>query len=351
MDHPRFAAWLCSAAALVLLAVPAFAQQPDALPPEAAPAAQVQPAEEAPAEQAAQPAPDGEAPAEEAAQPAGEATAADPQRTYVALGDSIVSGVGLPDFKYTEAAIGIDAAPNFEGYPEQCYVSLVGKGLGLDRQHAINLGLPGLTTGDLADMLHTGAMPKMNQLAGTYYYIRRADIISVQIGSNDALVPALVALGNATNWKSEQLVATIVSGVLREPSFENLQRLNSDLSRLRLTREERKATTQLLLGGGTDAICEQAYQDASVHMPQVVAQLRALNPDAQIILVGYTNPVPLLPEWTQLFRRLNALGKSLAAQNENVTYVPIPFTLTATDAHPTVSGHKYIAKRILRAVK
>ena len=374
MNHPRFAAWLCSAAALVLLAVPAFAQQPDALPPEqTSPAAQVQPIEEAAAEATA---PDAEAPAEEAAQPAEEAPAeetapdaeapaeeapvgepADTQRTYVALGDSIVSGVGMPDFKYTAAAIGMDVAANFEGYPEQCYVSLVGKGLGLDRQHAIDLGLPGLTTGDLVDILRTGAMPQMNQLAGTYYvypqmldYLKRADIISVQIGSNDALVPALVALGNATNWKSEQLVATIVSGVLRTPSFENLQRLNSDLSRLRLTREERKATTQLLLGGGTDAICEQAYQDAAVNMPQVVAQLRALNPDAQIILVGYTNPVPLLPEWTQLFRRLNALGKSLAAQNENVTYVPIPFAMTATDAHPTVSGHKYIANRILRAV-
>lgn len=350
MKHPRFAAWLCSAAALVLLAVPAFAQQPDALPPEqAAPAAQEQPAGAA--------APDAEAPTEEAAL-AADTPAADPQRTYVALGDSIVSGVGLPDFKYTEAAVGMDVAANFEGYPEQCYVSLVGKGLGLDRQHAIDLGLPGLTTGDLVDMLRTGAMPKMNQLAGTYYvypqmldYIRRADIISVQVGSNDALVPALVALGNATNWKSEQLVATLVSGVLRTPSFENLQRLNSGLSRLRLTREERKATTQLLLGGGTDAICEQAYQDAAVNMPQVVAQLRALNPDAQIILVGYTNPVPLLPEWTQLFRRLNALSKSLAAQNENVTYVPIPFAMTATDAHPTVNGHKYIANRILRAVK
>ena len=80
-------------------------------------------------------------------------------------------------------------------------------------------------------------------------------------------------------------------------------------------------------------------------------ELRALNPDAQIILLGYTNPVPLLPEWTQLFRRLNALSKSLAAQNENVTYVPIPFAMTATDAHPTVSGHKYIANRILRAIK
>lgn len=88
-----------------------------------------------------------------------------------------------------------------------------------------------------------------------------------------------------------------------------------------------------------------------MHMPQVVAELRALNPDAQIILLGYTNPVPLLPEWTQLFRRLNALSKSLAAQNENVTYVPIPFAMTATDAHPTVSGHKYIANRILRAIK
>ena len=278
--------------------------------------------------------------------------------TYVALGDSICAGIGLTTVQYAHNLMGVDVSSNFKGYPETCYVGQVGKSLNLDRDHAINLGLPGLTTGDLADMLHTGAMPQMNQQAGTYYvypqmldYIRRADIISVQVGSNDALVPALVALGNATNWKSEQLVATLVSGVLRTPSFENLQRLNSGLSRLRLTREERKATTQLLLGGGTDAICEQAYQEAAVNMPQVVAQLRALNPDAQIILLGYTNPVPLLPEWTQLFRRLNALSKSLAAQNENVTYVPIPFAMTATDAHPTVNGHKYIANRILRAVK
>lgn len=55
MKHPRFTAWLCSAAALVLLAVPAFAQQPDVLPPEqTAPAAQEQTAEAA--------APDAEAP-------------------------------------------------------------------------------------------------------------------------------------------------------------------------------------------------------------------------------------------------------------------------------------------------
>lgn len=283
----------------------------------------------------------------------------DEQLTYVALGDSIVAGVGLADVQYSaRSGYSVDMAPNFQGYSPDCYVGKVAAALGLDRDHAINLGLPALTAPDLADMIRYGKMPQMNMASGCEYnypefqdYIRKADVISVQIGSNDAFVPCIVALGNATNWKSEQLVATMVSGVLREPSFENLQRLNSDLSRLRLTREEKQATTQLLLGGGTDAICEQAYQEAAVNMPQVVAQLRALNPDAQIILVGYTNPVPLLPEWTQLFRRLNALSKDLAAQNENVTYVPIPFAMTATDAHPTVSGHKYIANRILRAIK
>ena len=278
--------------------------------------------------------------------------------TYVALGDSICAGIGLTTVQYAHNLMGVDVSFNFKGYPETCYVGQVGKSLNLDRDHAINLGLPGLMSPDMLDMVQNSAMPKMNQASGAYYvypeyqeYLRKADIISIQIGSNDALVPCIVGLGEATNWKSEQLVATMVSGVLREPSFENLQRLNSDLSRLRLTKEEKQATTQLLLGGGTDAICEQAYQEAAVHMPQVVAELRALNPDAQIILLGYTNPVPLLPEWTQLFRRLNALSKNLAAQNENVTYVPIPFAMTATDAHPTVSGHKYIANRILRAIK
>ena len=251
--------------------------------------------------------------------------------TYVALGDSICAGIGLTKVQYSTNLTGVDVSFNFKGYPETCYVGQVGKSLNLDRDHAINLGLPGVMSKDMLELVKTGTMAEMNTLSGCQYnypefidYIKSADVISLQLGSNDAFVPTVVSFGEATNWKSEQLVATMVSGVLREPSFENLQRLNSDLSRLRLTKEEKQATTQLLLGGGTDAICEQAYQEAAVHMPQVVAELRALNPDAQIILLGYTNPVPLLPEWTQLFRRLNALSKSLAAQNENVTYVPIP---------------------------
>ena len=94
--------------------------------------------------------------------------------------------------------------------------------LGLDRDHAINLGLPALTAPDLADMIRYGKMPQMNMASGCEYnypefqdYIRKADVISVQIGSNDAFVPCIVALGNATNWKSEKLAATILAGDLR----------------------------------------------------------------------------------------------------------------------------------------
>ena len=168
MKNKKFASFLAAAAALVLLAMPAFAADEQAELP-AAEAAEVQ------QEQAAAPAD---------AQTAGEP---EPQLTYVALGDSITSGVGLADMKYNIAQIGYDLRPNFEGYSSQCYTALVGKGLGLDRQHAINLGLPSLMSPDMVDMVQNSAMPKMNQASGSYYvypeyqeYLRKADIISIQ---------------------------------------------------------------------------------------------------------------------------------------------------------------------------
>lgn len=123
MKNKKFASFLAAAAALVLLAMPAFAADEQTELP-AAEAAEVQ------QEQAAAPAD---------AQTAGEP---EPQLTYVALGDSITSGVGLADMKYNIAQIGYDLRPNFEGYSSQCYTALVGKALGWTRQHAINLGLP-----------------------------------------------------------------------------------------------------------------------------------------------------------------------------------------------------------------
>lgn len=337
MKNKKFASFLAAAAALVLLAMPAFAADEQTELP-AAEAAEVQ------QEQAA---------ASADAQTAGEP---EPQLTYVALGDSITSGVGLADMKYNIAQIGYDLRPNFEGYSSQCYTALVGKGLGLDRQHAINLGLPSLMSPDMVDMVQNSAMPKMNQASGSYYvypeyqeYLRKADIISIQIGSNDALVPCIVGLGEATNWKSEQLAGLMVSGALRDFNFQKLGLFLEALNRMTLTFDESRATNRLLFRG-MDEICDQAYTNVTNSLPQIVAGIRALNPDAKIVLLGYTNPVPLLPAWNRYFSKLNRFAKDLAAQ-EGLIYVGIPRTQTAADGHPTVKGHKYIAQQILNAIQ
>ena len=345
MKNKKFASFLAAAAALVLLAMPAFAADEQTELP-AAEAAEVQ------QEQTAAPA------EQETALPADAQTAGEPEQqlTYVALGDSITSGVGLADMKYNIAQIGYDLRPNFEGYSSQCYTALVGKGLGLDRQHAINLGLPSLMSPDMLDMVQSSAMPKMNQASGSYYvypeyqeYLRKADIISIQIGSNDALVPCIVGLGEATNWKSEQLAGLMVSGALRDFNFQKLGLFFEALNRMTLTFDESRATNRLLFRG-MDEICDQAYTNVTNCLPQIVAGIRALNPDAKIVLLGYTNPVPLLPAWNRYFSKLNRFAKDLAAQ-EGLIYVGIPRTQTAADGHPTVKGHKYIAQQILNAIQ
>ena len=80
----------------------------------------------------------------------------DKQIRYVALGDSICSGVGLTNVPYAHNLMGVDVSFNFKGYPENCYVGQVAKTLGLDRDHAINLGLPGLMSADLVELVQTG---------------------------------------------------------------------------------------------------------------------------------------------------------------------------------------------------
>ena len=83
---------------------------------------------------------------------------------------------------------------------------------------------------------------------------------------------------------------------------------------------------------------------------QIIENIQALNPDAQILIVGATNPVPLLSSWTNYFNKLNKYEKQLA-DVYGCTYVAVPFAQTELDGHPTVAGHKYIARKIVRAIE
>ena len=280
------------------------------------------------------------------------------QITYVALGDSIVAGVGLADVKYAKDSTtlySVDMSPNFKGYSPDCYVGKVGTMLGLDRDHAINLGLPALTAPDLVDMVRDGQMPKMNMESGCWYkypefqdYIRKADVVSVQIGSNDAFVPCIVALGNATNWKSEALAASVLAGDLRA-SGSPAAALIQGIKDMHLTRDERNATWNLLTSE-MGKICDRIYPQTTAGLISVVQEIRKLNPDCQILLMGYTDPVPFVPCWHNYFKKLNKFEKQLA-ETYDLTYVAIPKAKTDLDVHPTISGHEYIAKKIVNSIE
>jgi len=276
--------------------------------------------------------------------------------TYVALGDSICAGIGLTTVQYAHNLTGVDVSFNFKGYPETCYVGQVGKSLNLDRDHAINLGLPGVMSKDMLELVKTGTMAEMNTLSGCQYnypefvdYIKSADVISIQLGSNDAFVPTVVSFGEATNWKSEDLASIVLSGNLRSSSKETEDALNESLKKLSLTRSEKDAVWNLFFSG-MNKICENAYPESSSNLRQIVATVKELNPDAQILIIGATNPVPLLPSWSDYFSKLNNYEKQLA-NVYGATYVSIPFAQTELDGHPTVSGHKYIADKIVKAIE
>jgi len=209
---------------------------------------------------------------------------------------------------------------------------------------------------DMLELVKTGTMAEMNTLSGCQYnypefvdYIKSADVISIQLGSNDAFVPTVVSFGEATNWKSEDLASIVLSGNLRGNSKETEDALNESLKKLSLTRSEKDAVWNLFFSG-MNKICENAYPESSSNLRQIVATVRELNPDAQILIIGATNPVPLLPSWSNYFSKLNNYEKQLA-DVYGATYVSIPFAQTELDGHPTVSGHKYIADKIVKAIE
>lgn len=228
----------------------------------------------------------------------------------------------------------------------------VADALGLDRDHAVNYGMPAAMSSNILDLVRTGSTA-----SGVAYYdlptlrqeLADADLITLLIGSNDTVLQLMGAMGKATNGKATKLLIPLLTGTMREMNLQNLQALRKGLENLDLTPEELKAALKLL-DSGMEEICDQTRGQTVANVEQILQELRALNPDAQIILVGYYNPLPFLPTYGRHFRLLNRSVKALA-QQYGADYVSIPYTSIANDGHPTVCGHKYIARQILKAVR
>lgn len=85
--------------------------------------------------------------------------------TYVALGDSITTGVGLKDTHFSATAKSYDVQENYHDYSKDCYVARVADALGLDRDHAVNYGMPAAMSSNILDLVKTGSTA-----SGSAYY-------------------------------------------------------------------------------------------------------------------------------------------------------------------------------------
>ena len=145
----------------------------------------------------------------------------------------------------------------------------------------------------------------------------------------------------------------MLEGDFRQMDASSFAALRENLDSLNITAQQRKALLQLLSSGVAD-ICAQSQATTLANLEALLQELKALNPDAQIVLVGYYNPVPLLPApanpFVKHFRTLNHSVQKLAQQYD-VAFASAAYTLVANDAHPTACGHKYLARQILKALE
>ena len=87
------------------------------------------------------------------------------------------------------------------------------------------------------------------------------------------------------------------------------------LKQLTLTPSEFRAVMYLLTTG-MGQICTSTYADTVTQLERVMKDLRELNPEAQILVLSYNNPVPLMPSWSRHFRRLNTAAAKLGSVNQ-----------------------------------
>ena len=135
--------------------------------------------------------------------------------TYVALGDSITTGVGLKDTHFSSTAKSYDVQENYHDYSKDCYVARVADALGLDRDHAVNYGMPAAMSSNILDLVRTGSTA-----SGVAYYdlptlrqeLADADLITLLIGSNDTVLQLMGAMGQSNQRQGHQTADSPADG-------------------------------------------------------------------------------------------------------------------------------------------
>ena len=188
------------------------------------------------------------------------AEAAQHQYSYIALGDSIVAGIGLPDAVYQRNGRYYDVSGNYQGYSKDCYVARVADSLGLSRAQTANYGMPALMSSDLLELVRTGSCQSASinfVLPNLRQELKHAEIITVEIGANDVLVPIMYGVAAAMGGPQVfEALLPMLEGDFRQMDASSFAALRENLDSLNITAQQRKALLKLL-DSGIAEICTQ----------------------------------------------------------------------------------------------
>ncbi len=303
---------------------------------------------------------------------------------YLALGDSI--SYGLTDWDFVDE--------EFDGYVDR-FSEQIGT-------EAINLSYPGDTSQDLLNLLNgadhlEGPLNRVPYLQASLPY---ADIITISIGSNNLLGPFIA--GIAGLYDIEPVPGDITGAAMLTELAGAIYADYHDGDRI--TPEMRLVA----LMDPLDTVWKMGAQQFTVDWPLIMAEIRYLNPDAQIYVNNLYNPL-LASKMTdpsfevfydlaekyiaainsQIYRNskrydfkvvhvyqpFNDLGNYnyLTTPGQNPLFAPVAFNLpmalytigSATspadinlpafiifcDPHPTTVGHQMITQELIKVAK
>ncbi|SIS80702.1 Lysophospholipase L1 [Alicyclobacillus vulcanalis] len=209
----------------------------------------------------------------------------------VALGDSITYGYHL----------GNPRQPSPYAFP---YLMAKQEGL-----HALDLGVPGWTSADLLHALETDRAMQAD--------VAQAQVITVDIGSNDLLLPALAMLPAGADW------ARVT------PTTAQAKQLSSELA--------------------------AGIQDVQKNLASILRMLHQDNPRATVIVYDLYNPFPASDKWLH-----QTAEAAIVAANAAIAADALPAGDPVADAydaltqpsqdilphdvHPTVLGQRLLAE-------
>lgn len=266
--------------------------------------------------------------------PANAKDAAD-KAVYTAFGDSIAAGYGLEGYSHSQTSA-----------PSDSYQSLLSSFL---QTKSINYAVSGSNSSDCIDLLKKGSADAD---------LKKADIITLSIGSNDLLLPFIQIIMDYFEIDPDSIDASSFADGFTMPAI--------DLSDFMKYYQKSEA---LIAELSDHAVLHAQAAAFPKKLKNILSILRQKSPDAEIYVTNIYNPFTAIPIIGTIAETYIAeINQAFSSRTDEYTLIDVytPFSqaeLTNVhfdmknpaginlDPHPSAAGHQAIADLFISALQ